>query len=83
MGYSDDLKSLEELGTKALGISSGVRSGLDNPLKGLFADNAFAKGIQDGTEVMWGKDNPWMSSFLKLKTFSQAGQTGLKLRRLT
>tara|TARA_A100001391_G_scaffold121645_2_gene82966 strand:+ start:354 stop:3896 length:3543 start_codon:yes stop_codon:yes gene_type:complete len=75
MGYSDDLKSLEELGTKALGISSGVRSGLDNPLKGLFADNAFAKGIQDGTEVMWGKDNPWMSSFLKLKTFSQAGQT--------
>ena len=74
-GYSDGLKSLEELGDAALGISSGVRSGLDNPLKGLFADNAFAKGIKDGTEVMWGKDNPLMSSFLKLKTFSQAGQT--------
>ena len=74
-GYSDGLKSLEELGDASLGISSGVRSGLDNPLKGLFGDNAFAKGIKDGTEVMWGKDNPLMSSFLKLKTFSQAGQT--------
>ena len=68
-------KDLTKIGEDALGISSGIRAGLDNPLKGLFSDNAFAKGLAEGTEVMFARDNALMNTFLKLKTFSQAGAT--------
>ena len=75
--YTDSTanKELTAIGEKALGISSGVRGGLDNPLKGLFADNAFASGLADGTEVMFGKDNKMLNAFLGLKTVSQAAAT--------
>jgi LysM repeat protein len=75
--YTDSIanKELTAIGEKALGISAGVRGGLDNPLKGLFADNAFAQGLADGTEVMFGRDNQMLNAFLGLKTLSQAGAT--------
>ena len=75
--YTDSTanKELTAIGEKALGISAGVRGGLDNPLKGLFADNAFASGLADGTEVMFGRDNKMLNAFLGLKTISQAGAT--------
>jgi len=68
-------KELTAIGEKALGISAGVRGGLDNPSKGLFADNDFAQGLADGTEVMFGRDNQMLNALLGLKTLSQAGAT--------
>ena len=52
----------------------GVRNNIDDPLEGLFLNDAWKKGIEEGTEVFIGEGS-WLKSWMKIKATSQAMKT--------
>ena len=58
---------------EGLGLG-GVRTNIDDPLDGLFLDDAWKKGIEEGNEVFLGK-NFLIDNWMKTKALSQAAKT--------
>ena len=52
----------------------GVRNNIDDPLEGLFLNDAWKKGIEEGTEVFLGNAG-WLKPWMKVKALSQAQKT--------
>ena len=52
----------------------GVRNNINDPLEGLFLNDAWKKGIEEGTEVFLGKEG-WLKNWMKVKATSQAAKT--------
>jgi len=52
----------------------GVQNNINDPLKGLFLNDAWKKGIEEGTDVFIGEAG-WLKSWMKIKATSQAMKT--------
>ena len=77
VGLTAEGKQVPYQQVEGLGLG-GIKTNIDNPLDGLFLDDAWKKGIEEGNEVFLGK-NFLIDNWMKTKALSQAAKTVFSL----